>query len=725
MKEYTQLEERLTLAEGEKKNGKYDLAEQTCTSLLAQMQEHEYRTDEVLNTLRAKALIILAEVRRKNGKLGEAEQAANEAREAARQVGNAVVEGKALSQIGALYENPHEFTQALEWYQKALVLLENADSPADTAAVHNSIGSVYRLYSHPSHSIPHYVQSLTIYKSLGLHESVCSVMMNLGVVYGSLSDYSTAQRYLYDALTLSQHINHRSLIAQAFANLGSSYTFQSNFTKALDYQGRALTLFEELHMSSEAATVMSNIGTIYSSLSDPMKALDYYIKALAIQEKTGNSSKVAIVTASIGNAYLAMEDYTHGLEFYYKALQLFERNGNREATAGTYSNIGEACTHLHRYSEAMEYYHKALSLNQAIENRIGISHTLCNIGALYANSNYENHSVSLAEDFFKQAVAISEAIGTFQDSLYIHQALAQLFVETGIVEKAFYHLQKSHELERIIQLDSSKKLAEQFDYERKIAVERARREERERVVAELLALNASLEEANREKNEVLGIVAHDLKNPLSGILLSAESMKRYYKGFTEQQFEKHLSMISSAAEHMKAIVLKLLDIQFVESGRLTIVLLPTNLLECLEPIMLEYSQKAAAKNIRLRLLAADEPLLVPADKHAFREILENLISNAIKFSPNDSEVTIIGERTASSSVRIRVRDQGPGISAEDLGNLFKKFTRLSAKPTGGEHSTGLGLSIVKKLVEAMNGTVWCESTQGNGATFVVEFKEHT
>jgi signal transduction histidine kinase len=100
-------------------------------------------------------------------------------------------------------------------------------------------------------------------------------------------------------------------------------------------------------------------------------------------------------------------------------------------------------------------------------------------------------------------------------------------------------------------------------------------------------------------------------------------------------------------------------------------------------------------------------------------VLDNLISNAIKYSPPGREVFVRVSRSTASA-RIEVQDQGPGLTAEDQRKLFGKFARLSARPTGNESSTGLGLAITKRLVDAMGGRIWCESSPGQGATFFVE-----
>jgi signal transduction histidine kinase len=105
-------------------------------------------------------------------------------------------------------------------------------------------------------------------------------------------------------------------------------------------------------------------------------------------------------------------------------------------------------------------------------------------------------------------------------------------------------------------------------------------------------------------------------------------------------------------------------------------------------------------------------------------VLDNIVSNAVKYSPHDKQVWVrLKEDKANKKVRVEVQDEGPGFSEEDKKKLFGKFARLSAKPTGGEHSTGLGLSIVKRLAEAMGANIWCESTLGKGAMFVIEFPD--
>ena len=135
-----------------------------------------------------------------------------------------------------------------------------------------------------------------------------------------------------------------------------------------------------------------------------------------------------------------------------------------------------------------------------------------------------------------------------------------------------------------------------------------------------------------------------------------------------------------------------------------------------------FKEAAKDKNIELILYKDSNRHYIRADKSSFIQILDNVFSNAIKFSPKNSKVTI-GIKNHQGNTRIEVTDQGPGVSPEEMPRLFARFQKLSAQPTAGESSTGLGLYISKRLTEEMGGKIWCESPKGKGATFIIEFKK--
>jgi len=239
-----------------------------------------------------------------------------------------------------------------------------------------------------------------------------------------------------------------------------------------------------------------------------------------------------------------------------------------------------------------------------------------------------------------------------------------------------------------------------------------------------------LSRLNEEKSEFMGIAAHDLRNPLGAISGFAEIILEEADSIQPSpadQFERSrremngcASRINDTSRRMLAMVQNLLDANRIERGEMQLALAATDLAAAVPPVVEAQRSRAAAKQQVIHLKSEPAPLAVMVDPGVFVQVLENLVSNAIKYSPPGKSI-LVRLRKSPAAVRVEVEDEGPGITAEDQKKLFGKFARLSAKPTGGEHSTGLGLSIVKKMVEAMNGKVWCESELGKGATFFVEF----
>jgi signal transduction histidine kinase len=129
---------------------------------------------------------------------------------------------------------------------------------------------------------------------------------------------------------------------------------------------------------------------------------------------------------------------------------------------------------------------------------------------------------------------------------------------------------------------------------------------------------------------------------------------------------------------------------------------------------------ARLKNINVRLENPKKYGFV--DKNYLTQVFENLLSNAIKFSPRNKDVWIRVKEN-NGEIRVNFMDEGPGIAKEEMNRLFGKYEKLSPQPTGGERSTGLGLSIVKKYVDVMGGRVWCESEPGKGSNFIVAFRK--
>ncbi|UII25159.1 ATP-binding protein [Fulvivirga maritima] len=237
---------------------------------------------------------------------------------------------------------------------------------------------------------------------------------------------------------------------------------------------------------------------------------------------------------------------------------------------------------------------------------------------------------------------------------------------------------------------------------------------------ELMQKHIELINLNSEKNSLIGIVAHDLKSPLSQIKGLVSVIKIHPERIDEETM-KYLNTIEYSAGKLNDMITRILDVESMEANALNVEFSDINLTELLHEIIANYKLNAEEKSISLEY-EINKPIIAEADEDLAHQILENLISNAIKFSPRRTTITINLTEDEDHAL-FEVKDQGPGLSEEDKNKLFRKYQKLSARPTGNEISTGLGLSIVKKYTDAINAEIWCESELKKGASFFVRFKK--
>jgi signal transduction histidine kinase/CheY-like chemotaxis protein len=228
-----------------------------------------------------------------------------------------------------------------------------------------------------------------------------------------------------------------------------------------------------------------------------------------------------------------------------------------------------------------------------------------------------------------------------------------------------------------------------------------------------------LQRANAFKSEVLGTVAHDLKNPL-GVILGRTEMLTEMVGDAASSVDNvkaQVVHIRTAAHRVREIIDSLISDAMADALDITIRREPVDLVALLRDLV-DANQPLAARKDQAIKLTAPAKIDCLCDSDRIREAIDNVLSNAIKYSPIGGRIEVALESSDHSAV-IRISDQGPGLSPEDIARLFGRFQRLSAKPTGGETSTGLGLSIVKRIVDLHGGTVVAETTGPSGTAFKI------
>ena len=254
---------------------------------------------------------------------------------------------------------------------------------------------------------------------------------------------------------------------------------------------------------------------------------------------------------------------------------------------------------------------------------------------------------------------------------------------------------------------------------RTLSIQKSQIEKQQQAIAikneQLTNRNNQLISINEEKLNMVNIMAHDIRSPLGQVMGLAGALKAQLESIDEDHQEM-LDQIGKSADRINQMISKMLDENALEKHEL--IHEPVYVEHLLNDIVSRYRLSAKAKEIEIKLESCSQQYVLRTDHLLILQVLENLISNAVKFSPVGSIVYVSAD-CGEQEVVFSIKDSGPGFSASDRELMFGRYQKLSAKPTAGESSTGLGLSIVKKYVEQLRGNLNLESEMGVGANFIV------
>jgi len=235
----------------------------------------------------------------------------------------------------------------------------------------------------------------------------------------------------------------------------------------------------------------------------------------------------------------------------------------------------------------------------------------------------------------------------------------------------------------------------------------------------VLKLNEELKLINEEKNKFIGVAAHDLRNPIGAIYSFSDLIIEIYSEKIDVKGMKMLNHIKNLSSNSLKLLEDLLDVSKIESGIIKLHLKNDNYIDFVTKYMYYNLLVSKKKNINIRLEANEKELFFQFDEHYLSEVINNLLTNAIKFSFPNSEI-VIKISTSKNFVKTEIIDQGQGIPVEEQTKLFNYFQKTSVQPTNGETSSGLGLAIAKKIIIEHKGTIGVNSELNKGATFYFE-----
>jgi two-component system sensor histidine kinase/response regulator len=248
------------------------------------------------------------------------------------------------------------------------------------------------------------------------------------------------------------------------------------------------------------------------------------------------------------------------------------------------------------------------------------------------------------------------------------------------------------------------------------------RKENNELISKLTVANTTLEEKVKERTErienLISAVAHDLRSPLNQVQAIISLIQIDSANLTQGQTSL-IDLVVQASSRLKKMINRILDLNAIEHKDVILKLERADLNKIIRDVTTQARALCAEKALKISTQSQNGEYFATADVNYLIQVIENLLSNAIKYSPHNKNI-FIETSLVNNKVRLVVRDEGPGLTEEDMNMIFQKFRQLSAKPSAGEESSGLGLYLAKRYVESMNGQIWCESKPGQGASFIIE-----
>ena len=591
----------------------------------------------------------------------------------------------------------------------------------------------------------------------------------IGFTYNSLGNLSLIGSELDEAIkyfTLSKEYaiktNDEGSQGNALANLGVAYNNQGNYGKAIEYYNEGLKLAEKRGNQRSISIAKLNIGLIYFHQKEYEKALDHYRQSYDIAEEQNNKMITSSALSIMGVLYRDQNKLEEAIDVYERSMVIREEIDDKRGLGDLNSNLGEIYTMQGNYKKAMEYSQKGLAIREEIKDKERITTSLNNIGEIYRNQG----NLTKAIDFSRRGFLLAKENGNKE---YMRDAAEQLYIsykQKGDLDNALVNYEVFINMRDSLESEEGKKelIRQEYKYtyekqaladsiqfaqiqqisEAELAAEKAiTQQQKQRSSFLLIGLvaalglggyiynryrfaekqkitieenNIQLKQLNTTKDKFFGIIAHDIRSPIAALDGVGEQMNYYLQKEEKGKLERLAGRVDSTAKRLSGLLDNLLNWALLQQGVIPYHPKALKVKEVVDNTFDMFSNNAEAKNITLNS-SFDSSQTVYADESAMNTILRNLVSNAIKFTSQHGTVEVNAESKADKVI-FKVSDTGTGMTPKQIDQLFS-MEKKSEKGTAGEKGTGLGLTLVKELVELNNGNITVSSQLNEGTTFEV------
>lgn len=569
-------------------------------------------------------------------------------------------------------------------------------------------------------------------------------LLDLGVAYRDFGVLDSARISLDKGIAMAKKHELPKLVALGYSKLGALYYRQGNYEEALVALYKCLEIVEQHPNQSLQVNSMRRLGDVYRKLEQLEKAIEQYKNALKILENDSEEVYMkAILYGSIAAVYSIESRFSEALEYHKKSLGVFEKLGSKRNTAAALHNIGYLYKEQGKLDEALAYYLKSLKLIKEIKNKYGLAVSYEAIGGIYKLRKEYKKTIS----YFENSLEMARVIGDSAQIESVLLNLSEVYEKTGDTQQALTYyknavairdsLMGNESRRQIAELETKYELTQKeqeikllnkdqklSDQQRNLligllvsiflisALIYSRQRLKVRKSQELLAKER---EVDQLKSQFFTNVSHEFRTPLTLILGVNQQIQEQ---FPDSKLQELLQLSSKNVTHLQQLITQLLDISKLEAGKMELDLEAIDLLAYINVLTASFDSLAQQNEVKLSFKSELTRLPLKVDQDKMGKIVNNLISNAIKFTETGGSIDVFLEKTAHKFV-LKVKDSGVGIASEDIPLLFNRFYQSDSTTSKAYEGTGIGLALVKELVDLHGGQINVQSELGKGTVFTV------
>lgn len=638
----------------------------------------------------------------------------NKARKFSEEIEYPVGIATAYNIIGSYKQYKHDYLGAIEAYNELLDISKKHDFKIRVATALYGLGNCYDFKEDYSKGSEYYYQALSVYKDLGNKTKIADVYNSLGVINLKQGINVVALKYFQNALIIEKELGRKIYIGQAYSNIGNVHLKQKELDKAYKNTLQALEKYTETNFKYGIAASYTNLGIIESKRENHAEAHKHYKQALKLNLEINRKKSIALNYINFADLFLA-QNKIDSVPFYAnKALSLATEINYKRVIANANIQLGKYYRLKSRNTKAIPYIKYGIDIAEEIglvdEAKAGSE----NLYQVYkAKGNYE-----LSLKAYEQYVRLKDS--TFNKETT--EKLTRLEAEYEYGQKAI-----KDSIQSVTLLNAQKAVTEKkqttsnfllagllltlifsFLIWNRFQVTRKQKAQLCTAYSDLNEANLGLKELDKLKSRFFTNISHEFRTPLTVI-----------SGLTDKIKDVRAKrLVKNNSDHLLLLINQILDLRKLESGNLAINYIQANIVEYLNYLCESFQSLATDKEIGLEFESDTKELMVDYDAEKILRIVSNLITNAVKFTGRHGRV-VLSLRKYENIYQIQVTDTGIGISEDKISYLFDRFYQIDESITRDGEGTGIGLTLVKELVELMKGSIEVKSKIGEGTTFTV------